>query len=117
MQEDALYQSQFYPDWEKTRGNRISGKVTVKHTGYLITSIPYDQGFTIKSDGNSIPVQKVNTAFLGAAVSEGEHQIEIEYHAPGVKMGKLVSVIGAVLWAGMLLGQCNKKAHMLENNR
>lgn len=117
LQEDALYQSQFYPDWEKTRGNRISGKVTVKHTGYLITSIPYDQGFTIKSDGNSIPVQKVNTAFLGAAVSEGEHQIEIEYHAPGVKMGKLVSVIGAVLWAGMLLGQCNKKAHMLENNR
>lgn len=110
LQDDALYQSQFYPDWKKTKGNRISGTIFVKRTGYLVTSIPYDKGFTILADGKNIPARKVNTAFLGAPVSEGEHQIEIVFHAPGLKTGKVLSAAGGILWAGMLLMQGLRRA-------
>lgn len=98
LEEDDLYQSHFLPDWEKTKGNRISGWIYVENTGYLVTSIPYDKGFSILEDGKSVPVQKVNTAFIGAAVSRGKHRIDIIYHAPGFKEGKILSCIGLGLW-------------------
>ena len=42
--------------------------------------------------------EKVNTAFLGTKIAAGEHQIEIVYHAPGLQMGKWLSLIGVVLF-------------------
>ncbi len=103
LAEDGLYQSKFHPDWTKTKGNCISGWINVINTGYLVTSIPYDKGFAVRSDGMDVPVQKVNTAFVGVPVSEGKHQIEIIYHAPGLRIGKLLSCIGFGLWAAVFL--------------
>ncbi len=63
--------------------------------GYLITSIPYEKGFTIRVDGKTVQTEKVNTAFLGCRLEAGAHKIEILYHAPGMKAGKALSVAGS----------------------
>ena len=39
----------------------------------------------------------MNTAFLGMKVQEGKHEIEMIYHAPGVMIGKILSMIGVVV--------------------
>ena len=96
-----LYQSEYLPDQEKTRGNVTAGDIEVKNTGYLITAIPYDEHFELFVDGKKVKTEKVNTAFLGCRIDKGRHEVEIVYHAPGMKAGKMVSAIGFFLFLGM----------------
>ena len=97
LTEDSLYQSEFVPDWNATKGNKICGKLEVKQDGSLITSIPFDRGFEVWIDGTETETKTVNTAFLGADISSGEHEITIVYHAPGAFLGKVISVAGMLM--------------------
>lgn len=103
LEDGSLYRSAFQPDWAQTKGNQICGEIQVDAPGFLITSIPYDKGFTVRIDGKPAAAQRVNTAFLGAPIGAGTHQVEILYHAPGAKAGKLVSCLGIALWL-LLMG-------------
>lgn len=96
-QRNELVQSEFQMDKEETKGNVIKGIVEGDKDGYLITSIPYDENFEILIDGKETEYEKVNTAFLGMKVQEGKHEIEMIYHAPGVMIGKILSMIGVVV--------------------
>lgn len=106
----TLCQSEFRVDKAQTKGNRIVGSVDGVKDGYLITSIPYDEHFEVKIDGKDVKYEKVNTAFLGVKMPDGTHEVEIVYHAPGLKMGKVLSVTGLLLLAGMMLWN-KKKAY------
>ena len=97
-EQHALVKSEFQPDKVGTKGNVIKGTVEGDKDGYLITSIPYDENFEILIDGKETAYEKVNTAFLGMKVQEGKHEIEIIYHAPGLMTGKILSMIGVVLF-------------------
>ena len=88
-----LYESEFLQNDTKTKENVIAGSLTMQKSGYLITSIPYDSGFEIQVDGKPATSEKVNTAFLGCKVKEGEHDIVITYHAPGLAAGKVMSFV------------------------
>ena len=99
----TLCQSEFRVDKAQTKGNRIVGSVDGVKDGYLITSIPYDEHFEVKIDGKDVKYEKVNTAFLGVKMPVGTHEVEIVYHAPGLKMGKVLSVTGLLLLAGMMV--------------
>ena len=106
----TLCQSEFRMDKAQTKGNRIVGSVDGVKDGYLITSIPYDEHFEVKIDGKDVKYEKVNTAFLGVKMPVGTHEVVIVYHAPGLKMGKVLSVTGLLLLAGMMLWN-KKKAY------
>lgn len=99
--EDSPVQSEFLPDQTKTKGNRTVGEIQMKKNGYVITSIPYDKNFTVKIDNKKIHYEKVNTAFLGFQLDKGNHDVEINYHAPGVTEGKIITIIGLILWCVM----------------
>ena len=92
-----LYESDFTVDWEKTKGNVISGNICMNQAGYLISSIPYEETFSVFVDGKKVKNEKVNTAFLGCVLTKGEHQVEIRFHASGFFLGKILSVFGCVL--------------------
>ncbi len=102
LPDSVFCQSEFQVDKEKTKGNIIAGKMNVKEQGYFITSIPYDEHFVVRIDGKEVRKEKVNTAFLGAEIEAGEYQVEIRYHAPGARLGKWLSIVGFVIFAGML---------------
>ncbi len=87
-------------------GDGITGVVSAERDGYLITSIPYDENFVLKVDGRKTPLFRANTAFLGAKISSGEHQIVLEYHAPGRTAGGWCSVIGILLALAVVI--CEK---------
>lgn len=98
LTDTSLYQSEFLPDKAHTKGNHIAGKLSFSKNGYVITSIPFDKGFEVKIDGCTVTPEKVNTAFLGFPLSEGNHYLKITYHAPGVKAGRILSLLGLFLW-------------------
>ncbi len=98
-----LYQAVFQSDRKRTKGNCIAGSIDVSKTGYFITSIPYDKNFTAYVDGKQTAIEKVNTAFLGFPITAGKHHIVILYHAPGVKVGKLLSLLGLMMAAVLFI--------------
>ncbi|MDU7632465.1 MAG: YfhO family protein [Lachnospiraceae bacterium] len=113
----TLCQSEFRVDKAQTKGDRIVGSVDGVKDGYLITSIPYDEHFEVKIDGKDVKYEKVNTAFLGVKMPDGTHEVEIVYHAPGLKMGKVLSVTGLLLLAGMMLWNKKKACKPLDKYR
>lgn len=96
-QKVSLYQSVFRAEKVKTKGNCIQGTITNKEAGYFVTSIPYDKGFSVYVDGKETKYTKVNKAFLGFKMSEGEHDIKIIYHAPGGFAGKCATGLGVIM--------------------
>lgn len=74
----------------------LSGDVTASDDGYFVTTIPYQEGLQIFIDGKKVGAEKVNTAFLGAKISKGTHEIDVYYTMPGKALGRYLS-IGALL--------------------
>ncbi len=103
--ENPLYQSAFQADQEKTKGNRIEGTIDMERQGYVVTTIPYDENFEILVDGRVTDTEEVNTAFLGFKLEAGKHEVKMIYHAPGMKMGKMMSLTGLVMLGGFLMYQ------------
>lgn len=79
-----------------------------KPASMFATTIPYDKGFTAYVDQKEVPVQKVNTAFVGFPVPEGQHQIKIIYHAPMKTCGLLISSFSFLLFWGIVSLQHRK---------
>lgn len=98
---------------EKIEGDTLICSVNNKEAGYLITSIPYDEGFEIHINGEKTSVEKVNTAFVGAKVPKGKCTIEISYKAEGKTLGFLCTGAGILLLFGYKI-RCNKKGRMVQ---
>ena len=99
-----LYQSEFHPDWEQTKGQVTAGSVDVEREGYFVTSIPYDPNFEVQVDGEPVEAKKVNMAFLGFEIGKGRHDVKLVYHAPGRTAGAWCSVAGVVLLLFQVFG-------------
>lgn len=83
--------------------DKIVGKVTLDERAYFVTSIPYDEGFTVKVNGKEIAYEKVNKAFLGFPLNEGSYEVEITYHSPWLREGKMMSLVGFVIFGVMIV--------------
>ena len=92
--------------------NKNKSEITTSiNNNYLITTIPYDEGFKIFVNDKEVPKLKVYNTFLGAYIKEGG-KVKITYSSPFYKEGKLISIISIILLIGLLLierKQNNKK--------
>ena len=93
----------FHLNKEKTKGDTLEGTITMEEDGYFVTSIPYDKGFTVYVDGKKVEYEIVNHTFLGFPLEKGEHQIEMIYEAPLKKIGMITSIIGFVIFIGIVV--------------
>ena len=75
----------------------ITGDVNLDRESYIITSFPYDDGFSIYVDDKEVSKEIVNTSFLGFKVSKGKHSITIKYSSPLYKVGCLLSILGFLM--------------------
>lgn len=78
-------------------GKIVKGSIDVSNDGYLVTSLPYQNGYTVTIDGKEVVPLCVNKAFLGSKISSGKHQIEIVFRAPTKNISLFGSGIGLVL--------------------
>ncbi|WP_461811328.1 YfhO family protein [Faecalimonas sp.] len=81
-----------------TKKEVLKGNVNVSNNGYLITSIPYEKGFTAYIDGKKVPVEQVNTCFVGFPIDKGIHNISIVFHAPAKQFGLIISGLSFILF-------------------
>ena len=78
----------------KYENSTIYLNVDAKTDGYFVSSLPYDKGYKIYVDGKMIDYEKINTAFIGFKLNEGNHDIKIEFRAPGLVIGMILSLFG-----------------------
>ena len=77
--------------------NILTGNIDMTRDGYMTISVPYDDNFTVYVDDVKTDYEQVNTAFIGFKLSQGSHKIRLEYHAKGLLLGKVFSIIGISL--------------------
>ncbi|MDO5813258.1 MAG: YfhO family protein [Bacillota bacterium] len=75
----------------------INGTINVSNSGYLITHLPYDQGYQIQIDGKKVKSEIVNTAFLGCQINQGKHRVSIQFQPKGYHIGFILSYLGMML--------------------
>lgn len=67
----------------------------------LYTTVPYDEDWTLKIDGNPVEITRVSGALISADLSalsltEGEHTVELTYSSASLAAGALITLAGAV---------------------
>lgn len=84
------------------KNDSITGNINLEDDNYLITSIPYDEGFSVFVNGEKKVYEKVNKAFLGFKLKKGNNKIVIKYNSPGYRISKIISFIGLILYIFIL---------------
>ena len=78
--------------------NKVVGDIDVTSDGYMTLSLPYDKNYHIYVDNKEVDYEKVNTAFLGFKIGTGYHHIEVVYENKTIKIGKIISISGLLLF-------------------
>lgn len=84
--------------WELTEygGRHLEGTITAQEGQLMLTSIPYEEGWTIKVDGKKVEPTVVLEALIAVEMEPGEHTVEMTYTPPGLIIGLGAFVIGVV---------------------
>ena len=62
----------------------------------ILTSIPYEDGWTLTIDGKKADIKVYQDALIGIDPGTGVHEIELTFCAPGLYAGAICSILGAV---------------------
>ena len=75
----------------------IEGTYQAKQEELLLLTVPFDTGWKVTINDDSVAIQRGMNAFIVFPVNAGENQIICEYHVPGIKPGIILSLCGAIL--------------------
>lgn len=78
--------------------NKITAKYSAETDTFLTFSIPYGEGWSIYVDGEEKELVRANIAYMGTYVEAGNHDIELRYETPGLKLGLLLTLIAVLLF-------------------
>lgn len=84
---------------------RIRGTVNASTGGTMMTSIPYDEGWTVKVDGNKVETLAVSEGFLAFDIGSGTHEVTLTYTPAGFGIGVTLSFLSLAVLAMMLLAK------------
>ncbi len=78
----------------------VAGSIECDRDGLMFTSIPYDEGWTIRVDGEKVQPEKMADAFIGLRLDAGKHEITMKYMPDGFVPGALLTLLGilVLLW-------------------
>lgn len=89
---------------------KLKGSVTAAEDGYLILSIPYDPGFTIKVDGVKTEAALFEDMMIAVPLTAGDHDISLSYYPQGMTAGILITVLSVLLF-GIICYVERRKEH------
>ncbi|MDD6310392.1 MAG: YfhO family protein [Firmicutes bacterium] len=89
----------------------LKGTIEVESEGLMVTSIPYDEGWTLYVDGEKKKViERVGNAWMATALSPGTHEIEFKFRPPGFILGLIISILSIMLLAALcIIGRIKRK--------
>ena len=93
-------------NWETIIDNKniLKGSINTSD-GYIMLSIPYDKGLSIKLDGKEVNYREAIGTFVAFKVSKGSHIIEVNYRPQGLILGGLISLLSLIIFGGIIYKQ------------
>lgn len=82
---------------KKHKHGKLSGTITLQEGQMIMTSIPYDDGWTILIDGKKVNGQKFADTFLAIECPAGKHTVQMHYTSPGVMKGIVICIISILI--------------------
>ena len=79
---------------EKFTNTHIVGSVNITDDSkFMMTSIPYSEGWTVKVDGKAVPVTKAWNSFISFPITSGQHKVEFTFSQKGTITGAILTLI------------------------
>lgn len=79
---------------EKFTNTHIIGSVNITDDSkFMMTSIPYSEGWKVKVDGKAVPVQKAWNSFISFPITSGQHKVEFVFSQKGRVTGAVLTLI------------------------
>ena len=102
---NALAEEQF--EIESFTETHFEGSIkTSDATETVLTTIPYDEGWTVYVDGKQVEIFKAADALVAFTVdTKGDHTLELRYAPRPVLLGAAVSLASAILFAAIVTGE------------
>ena len=92
------------PEIEKTSETSFTLKTEPStRDRIVVSSIPFDAGWKVTSDGKRIPLKAIHDGVLGFILPAGCEDIEINYRPYGMKAGLILSGTALLLWLALLV--------------
>ncbi|MGT2785372.1 glycosyltransferase PgfM1 [Streptococcus merionis] len=84
----------------KWTNTTIEGNVTITdNSTVMMTSIPYNPGWTVKVDGKKVETTEAWGSLLSFPITSGKHQISMHFVPEGFVVGCLVSLLSwVIIW-------------------
>src|SRR5699024_9276841 len=77
----------------KTTGRTATGTVNTSEERMLVTTIPYDAGWSAKIDGKAVKVENFKDAFVMIKLPAGKHTVTFSYLPQGFIIGSILFVL------------------------
>ena len=81
--------------------NYIKGNITLEKDSVLYTSIPYDEGWKVKVNGEEIETYKIGNALLAFDIKSGENTIELKFKSKGIVVGSIISAVSLITFIAL----------------
>lgn len=79
----------------------FSTEIDLAADNLVFFSLPYSKGWSATVNGQPVSVEKVNLGLTAIPAKAGHNVIRFDYETPGLKTGVIVSIVSAVLLAGL----------------
>ena len=96
----------------KLTSSHLEGSFTASNDKVLFFTIPYNKGWTIRIDGQKVPVNKVLGTFMAVSVSPGTHSVDLQYIPIGLIPGVMISLLSIL--ASIFYGRKKSRLSMQE---
>lgn len=104
------FRNQELADFKVTNNDsHLVGKVNASQNGILFLSVPYEGGWEVYVDGNKVEKLKTNYGFTGINISSGQHNIRLDFSAPWLKEGTIISIASLLVLVALVIYQKRKK--------
>lgn len=85
----------------------VEATVSVSDDRLLLTTISYEDGWTLWVDGVKTEIVPYQDAMISVPVTKGSHQIELQFSAPGLIPGIVITAVSLICFLGLALFTIN----------
>lgn len=75
----------------------VNATMDAAQSGTVVTTIPYDAGWTVTVDGQTVETEGFKDTFVSFSVPAGSHTIRLEYTPDGFYLGLAATLISIIL--------------------
>jgi uncharacterized membrane protein YfhO len=97
----------------KHTNNKISFETNYDSAKFIVLSVPFDDGWTLKVNGKTEKIYRSNDGFISFIAEKGNNNYKLDYFTPGLLSGIVLSLIGLILL--ILLTFIRKKKISISN--